>query len=429
MVEKREVLESRRKTFLKRRLIIVFSVLGVFCLVIALLSLFQCTDLIIKVSEDVQSSPQPNEWAMFRRDLAHTGNAGDNITLPQGTLKWTFPTGGPIHSSPAVVDGTIYFGSRDGCIYALDAATGEKLWSFQTGSWVESSPAVVGGVVYCGSNDGNLYALDAKTGEKLWSHDMHLVVRSSPAVADGVVYVGCEDYKLYAVDAATGAELWHGDTGGTIYASPAIAKGIVIVGSVGNMFYSFNAKNGNARIQFDAKVPVYSSAAIKDGIAYFTGSWGFFIAMDITAKNWWEENKLREYWNTLYAYGLMPKPSPPSGFLWAILLKQNARAVSSPSIVGDYAYVGSGENLVSIDLKAQKVQWTFSTGDDVVSSPAVAGNVIYIGSQDKHFYAVDRATGVKLWDYATGDQITSSPAVDNGMVYVGSEDGKLYAFD
>ena len=161
MVEQRDVLLERRKVLVKRRLIIIFSALGVFFLIFTLLGLFQCTDLIVKLSEDVQSSPQGDEWPMFHRDLAHTGNAGDNTTLPRGTLKWTFNTGGAIHSSPAIVDGVVYFGSRDGNIYALDADTGEKLWEFKTDSWVESSPAVVGGIVYCGSNDAHLYALDA----------------------------------------------------------------------------------------------------------------------------------------------------------------------------------------------------------------------------------------------------------------------------
>jgi outer membrane protein assembly factor BamB len=429
MVDQREVFEERSRVYKKRRLIIILSSLGVFCLIISLLSLWQCTDLIIKVSEEVQSAPQNNEWSMFRRDLAHTGNAGDNVSTPNGTLKWTFTTGGPIHSSPAVVNGTIYFGSRDGYIYALDATTGEKLWAFKTGSWVESSPAVVGGVVYCGSNDGSLYALDAATGEKIWSFAMPLGARSSPAVADGVVYIGCDDGNLYAVDAASGLELWHSSTGNAIYCSPAVAKGIVLVGSVDNLFYSFNAKTGGVRLQFDAQVPVYSSPAIKDGVAYFTDSWGLFMAMDVTAKNWWLENKLREYWTILYAYGLLPKPSPHSGFLWGITLGHNVRSVSSPSIAGDYAYLGSSTNLVCIDLIAQQVHWTFHTNDDVVSSPAVADGVVYVGSQDGSFYAVDASTGEILWEYVTGDMITSSPVVYHGMVYIGSHDGKLYAFE
>jgi outer membrane protein assembly factor BamB len=146
-------------------------------------------------------------------------------------------------------------------------------------------------------------------------------------------------------------------------------------------------------------------------------------------KNWWQENKLRVYWNALYLYGIAPEPSPPSGFLWCVILGRNVRSVSSPSLAGEYAYLGTGKNLVSVNLITHQIQWTFSTNGDVVSSPAVAGTVVYVGGEDGNFYAVDSTTGEELWNYATGGMVTSSPAVDNGMVYVGSDDGKLYAFE
>ena len=101
---------------------------------------------------------------MFRRDMSRTGSLSTDDVLPKGVVKWTFATGGAIHSSPAVVDGIVYVGSRDSYVYAIKADTGEKLWTFKTGSWVESSPVVVGGIVYIGSNDGYFYALDARTG-------------------------------------------------------------------------------------------------------------------------------------------------------------------------------------------------------------------------------------------------------------------------
>jgi outer membrane protein assembly factor BamB len=53
-----------------------------------------------------------------------------------------------------------------------------------------SSPAVVNGVVYIGSHDGNVYALDAASGNKIWNYPTSGMVLSSPAVANGVVYVG-----------------------------------------------------------------------------------------------------------------------------------------------------------------------------------------------------------------------------------------------
>ena len=59
-----------------------------------------------------------------------------------------------------VVGGTVYIGSGDHKMYALDAATGKLRWAYRTGDWVISSPVVVGGTVYVGSGDHKVYALD-----------------------------------------------------------------------------------------------------------------------------------------------------------------------------------------------------------------------------------------------------------------------------
>ena len=84
------------------------------------------------------------------------------------TPLWVFKTGGFIESSPAIgKDGTIYFGSTDNFVYAVDGKTGAKKWSFETKSPIQSSPAIgSNGNVYIGSD--MLYCLDGKTGAKIW---------------------------------------------------------------------------------------------------------------------------------------------------------------------------------------------------------------------------------------------------------------------
>jgi PGF-CTERM protein len=62
--------------------------------------------------------------------------------------------------APTVVDGTVFVGSDDSNLYAVDAATGEQEWVFETEAAIESSPIVADGTAYVRSNDGNLYALD-----------------------------------------------------------------------------------------------------------------------------------------------------------------------------------------------------------------------------------------------------------------------------
>ena len=76
------------------------------------------------------------------------------------------------------------------------------LWEFETGDDVYSSPAIGSdGTVYVGSNDKKLYAINGKTGVKLWEFETgDRRVFSSPAIgSDGTVYVGARDKKLYAI--------------------------------------------------------------------------------------------------------------------------------------------------------------------------------------------------------------------------------------
>lgn len=426
---KREELEQRRQHVLKRRKVIWLSLIGVVVLAIVFFSVYQFTDVIFGLSEEVQSAPQSGDWTMFRRDLSHTGNNNPDGALPQGNLKWTFSTGGAIHSSPAVVNGVVYVGSRDGYIYALDAATGEELWSFRTGSWVESSPVVVNGVVYCGSNDGQLYALDAATGNKLWSFVSKYSIRSSPAVADGVVYFGSDDYCVYAVDIATGAELWRFEANSAIISSPVVIDGVVIVGSVDGSCYVLNAKSGRLRLNFQTGSSIVTSPVVSGGVAYITNTDGLMYAIDYQARNWFLENKLKVYWAALYMYGVAPRPPSSSGLVWMQWLGWGIRAGSSPALADGVIFLGAASDLLAIDANTRLVLWTSEAYEVIVSSPAVAGSAVYFGSEDGRLYAVDRATGMKLWNSLTGDKITSSPAVANGMVYVGSYDGKLYAFE
>ena len=64
-----------------------------------------------------------SEPAMFRADAQHSGTY-PGAGVPQHGIKWRFRTAGPIVSTPAVADGTVYFGSGDHNVYAVDERTG-----------------------------------------------------------------------------------------------------------------------------------------------------------------------------------------------------------------------------------------------------------------------------------------------------------------
>ena len=107
-------------------------------------------------------------------------SSGHQIVISSGevALKWKYTTGGGVYSSPAIgSDGTIYVGSSDGDLYAINP-DGTLKWKYETGYMVCSSPAIGSdGTIYVGSGDGNLYAIYgsgtlASTPWPMFHHDL-----------------------------------------------------------------------------------------------------------------------------------------------------------------------------------------------------------------------------------------------------------------
>jgi len=134
-------------------------------------------------------SASASDWQMFHHDSSHSGYTPDQGPATNESL-WVYEAGDSVTSSPAIVNGMIYFGSYDDYVYALDAGTGEEKWKYRTGANVYSSPAVLNNVVYIGSEDSYVYALDAGTGEEKWKYKTGGKVYSSPELSFVFVIFG-----------------------------------------------------------------------------------------------------------------------------------------------------------------------------------------------------------------------------------------------
>jgi eukaryotic-like serine/threonine-protein kinase len=109
-----------------------------------------------------------NAQSMFRGDAMHSGQYAGPAPRQFHRVKWKFPTGDRVMSSPVFKDNVIYFGGDDGNVYAVDAVTGRQIWKRATNGPVPATPAIAKGTVYIGSYDGKFYALDAQTGALKW---------------------------------------------------------------------------------------------------------------------------------------------------------------------------------------------------------------------------------------------------------------------
>jgi outer membrane protein assembly factor BamB len=344
---------------------------------------------------------------MFGLNAQHThSNPYERIltpaTVPQLKRKWTFQADFSLgNSSPAVMDGVVYIGSRNGKLYAVDAISGHQKWVYQTNGPITSSPAVADGIVYIGSWDFSLYAIDAICGAKRWAYPTGSYVLSSPTVADGVVYIGSFDGKLYAIEALSGTKKWAYPTRSSITSSAAVADGVVYIGSNDFNLYAIEAPTGVGKWTYQTGHNIdYSSPAVVNGVVY-VGSQD----------------------SNLYAVG-----ATTGSKKWAY--KTRSYIDSSPAVADGIVYIGSVKDhtLYAVDAASGTTKWLYQTGGDIESSPTVAGGVVYVTSRDHTLYALDADTGAMKWLYQTGGSTDSSPAVVDGVVYVGSSDQNLYAF-
>lgn len=218
----------------------------------------------------------------YTSDVFKTG--GDSDTIPDGgeRVLWTFdantspePMESPVmYSSPAIAsDGTIYIGSYDNYIYAIDIE-GNRTWGFKTGGDVLTSPAVgPDGSVYVGSADGFLYAFESGGSQK-WKVSAEEAEVGSVAIgSDGTVYFVTDGG--YSADSYFFSVTPQGDTNWRIPCSgstksPAIASDGTIYFYDGDI-HALDPANGNELWKYDVPYAIAGAMAVgSDGTIYFS---------------------------------------------------------------------------------------------------------------------------------------------------------------
>ncbi len=310
-------------------------------------------------------------WPMFRGDLSHSGYSSSTAPLTNKTL-WTYKTGGPVVSSPAILGDVVYVGSADGYIYALNASNSNKLWSYQIGTpnGVYSSPAIANGVLYLSSLN-TLFALNASSGSQIWNSTVDYTIEysASSAVVNGIIYIGSIS----------------GDGHGNSYA--------------------FNATNGDVLWNFRSELPITTSPAVANGIVYV----GSGYVQEINSVN-----------GNIFALDALT-----GSLIWSF--QTNGQIMSSPAVAEGIVYVSSTDGyLYALNASTGSKVWSSQIYSDG-SSPAIAGGVLFTGSRD-NLYALNASIGSQIWTYQTGGPVGSSLGIANGKVYIGSYDGNVYAF-
>ncbi len=354
-----------------------------------------------------QSTPPPqpkkvmsHPWTMYRKDKYHTGHS-EKSSPCGGSLKWRFHTNGRIYSSPTFDStGVIYFGSNDGCLYAI-YPDGKEKWRFLTDGSILTTPLIIEGVgIFFGSEDSHFYALDFE-GHQMWKMKMAGAIYSSAVAGkNNTLYVGSNDGNLYALNIHGDVE-WKFTIDNFLYSSPALGPDETIyIGSWDKHMYAISPQ-GKLLWKFKTDGIIDSSPAIDGaGYSYFGSHDNYIYAVDYKGRLKWR-------------------------------FKTKDKISSSPALHKEMGiFIGSYDNyLYHIDFSG-RLQWKFRAGYWIKSSPIIDGkNNIYFGCDDFACYCVN-INGMLVWKFKTNGTLEMSPCItEKGVLYFGSNDGWLYALE
>jgi polyvinyl alcohol dehydrogenase (cytochrome) len=155
---------------------------------------------------DLSQPPDVRNWGadLGNSHFVPAAAAGLAVAdVPKLKLKWAFAFPGAIRarSQPSFAGGSLFVGSQNGTVYALDAASGCVRWTFKAGAEVRTAIAVstwkagdraAKPQVFFGDLVGRAYSLDARTGQLLWSQKLEdhpsTTLTGAPTFYGGRVY-------------------------------------------------------------------------------------------------------------------------------------------------------------------------------------------------------------------------------------------------
>ena len=326
---------------------------------------------------------------------------------------WSVNLFSDVRSSPTVgPDGTIYVGSDNDRLYAVEPGTGSGSikWNYQTSgkSALNRPSATTGPRYYATCTNGNLYAISTSNGNLQWSLPLGAASPSKPVVdSNGLIYVTAGIY-LIKIDPGSQAIvlLFSAPLNPTARSAPVLngdgSRVLVIFNN--DQLYALNSADFTAIWNRPASGSVGSPVVHPS-----TGD--IYVSVNTGMNQWGSDGTFKGS----YGFGSSVSSGP------------------SISLDGNTVYVGYVTGVLAArNAAGLGPRWTYSTGSSqaITSPPMIDGSEhIYFGSNNNSVYALFSDGSLK-WSFSTGGDVRTTPAIDaNGIVYAGSDDNQLWAIE
>jgi alcohol dehydrogenase (cytochrome c) len=182
----------------------------------------------------LNASREPQNWLTYSGGFSSQRHSQLAQITPENVknleLQWVFQAKSleKFEATPLVVDGVLYTVQAPNDVMALDAATGRIFWNYSYTPSKDARPccgrvnrglAILGDTLFMGTIDAHLIAIDAKNGQPLWNTTVAeaksgYALTHAPLIVKDKVIVGTAGGEygirgfIAAYDVHTGKEIW-----------------------------------------------------------------------------------------------------------------------------------------------------------------------------------------------------------------------------
>jgi polyvinyl alcohol dehydrogenase (cytochrome) len=382
------------------------------------------------------------------------------------SVKWAFafPNASRASAPPTVAGGSVFVGSQDGTVWALDEDSGCVRWSFgasaevragiAVGAW-PAGAATTAPLVYVGDEAGKVYGLDAATGELRWTAtaDSHAsaVIAAAPVFHQGRLYVAVAstewlaaadpDYEcctfrgsVIALDAATGARVWQH------WAIDDAARLTGETNAAGSPTWQPAGAAIRSSPAIDAK---HSRLYLATGAAYTAPAapeTDAVVALELeTGKRVWHYQATPgDAWTM--SCRMTDRTNCPPGQGHGADFVTRPLPVDLPGGARLLLAAQKSGDIHALDPETGKATWRQTGREGVMGWTLLPDNSALVVADAGGLRAIDPASGRLLWKATPADcpaerrpacaqGLSAAPALVTGAALAGGRDGRLRAYD
>ncbi len=389
---------------------------------------------------------QRQNWVMFRGEQGK-GATSTTLNPPLGT-KWKLKLQehgerAYAFNNPVVLEDTIYFGSTDGNVYALDIESGYMRWVYKTTGAINSVPYADDERVYVGSNNGKLYALSQKDGREVWSFQADSTIQSTIIRYENSIIFVSDGGNVYSLEPETGREQWRLPNPVWYYFTFQVYDNVIY-------FAPGPVDRPHSMGAWDISTKSYLwilDTALFDAVWYsfpaIEGDYLYFSTMDPYVDHWeldyyaFDRKTGKQIWKhsdfAVWPYRGMYDQQQ--------LFEQYLRRLDNlaHSLWNNLVIYTSGDSIVrALDKKTGKPVWEREFNTITTSAPTVAGNYVYFGidgtgpegyGDPPKIVCLSARTGKKMWEMDIDGRLLSAPVIAQDWMIFGTDTNHFYVLE